>query len=114
MKFLLLMYNDEAAWNRLGKSEQDAAVEGLMKFGAELGANGKLVESHGLEMTPDAVAVRRCADGTRLVVDGPYAESREVVGGYYVVDCASKAEAVEWAMRLPLVTWGVEVRRIQE
>jgi hypothetical protein len=37
-----------------------------------------------------------------------------VVGGYYVVDCASKAEAVEWAMRLPLVTWGVEVRRIQE
>jgi hypothetical protein len=112
MKFLLLMYNDEAAWDRLSKPEQDAAVAGLMGFGETLAERGILVASHGLAPRGEAVSVRRTANGGRAVTDGPYAETREVAGGYYVIECASAAEAVEWAKRLPLVTWGVEVRRI--
>jgi len=112
MKFMLLMYNDEAAWNRLTKSEQDAAVGDLMHFGDELAAQGRLLLSQGLAPGHEAVSVRLRQDGGRTVVDGPFAETKEIVGGYYVIECTSRAEAVEWAKKLPLATWGVEVRRI--
>jgi len=113
MKFLLLMYNDEAAWERLAKSEQDTAVQNLMAFTEELAAHGKLVLSHGLGMSREAVSVKLRADGGRAVTDGPYAETKEHVGGYYVIECTSKTEAIEWTKKVPLASWGVEVRQIQ-
>ena len=112
MKFLLMMYNDEAAWNRLSKAEQDAAVQGLFAFDEVLKQAGKMVTSHGLVPSNEAVSIRRRKDGGRIVTDGPFAESKEVTGGYYVIECDSKEEAVEWGKKVPLTTWGVEVRRI--
>ena len=112
MKFMLLMYNDEAAWERMTKAEQDASVDRLMKFGDELSAAGKLILTQGLAPGAEAVSIRPTPGGGRTVTDGPYIETREVAGGYYVIDCASKEEAVEWGKRLPLASWGVEVRRI--
>jgi hypothetical protein len=111
MKYLLLMFNDEAAWERLAKSEQDTAVEGLVGFGRELADQNKLIASHGLAPSSEAFSIRR--RDAPSVTDGPYAETKEVVGGYYLIECGSRAEALEWAKRLPLVTWGVEVRRVQ-
>ena len=113
MKFMLLMFNDQSAWDQLTKSEQDGAVESLMKFGEELAAEGKMLASHGLAPPGEAVSVRRREGGDRLVVDGPYAETKEVVGGYYLIECDSKEEAVDWLKRLPLVTWGAEVRQVR-
>src|SRR5262245_4932007 len=102
MKFMLLMFNNHAAWDRLSPAEQSAAVEGLMHFGDELAAQGKLLLTQGLAPPNEAVSVRLAADGGRTVVDGPFAETREVVGGYYLIECGSQAEAVEWAKKLPL------------
>lgn len=114
MKFMLAMYNDEAAWSRLSKSEQDAAVEKLFAFDKELQAAGILRASHGLHMSNEGVSIRRRPDGGKSVNDGPFAESKEVLGGFNIIECASKAEAVEWAKKLPLATWGVEVRQLQD
>jgi hypothetical protein len=112
MKFMLLMYNDESAWQRMTKAEQDAAVDRLMKFSEELSAAGKLILTQGLAPGAEAVSIKPTADGGRMVTDGPYVETHEVAGGYYLIECGSREEAVEWGKRLPLASWGVEVRRI--
>jgi|SRR5581483_631663 len=112
MKFMLLMYNDEHVWNRMTPSEQEAAVDRLMRFSREVDAAGKLVLTQGLAPGAEAVSIRPSTGGGRIVTDGPYIETREVAGGYYIIECESRDEAVEWAMRLPLASWGLEVRRI--
>ena len=112
MKFMLLMYNNETVWNRMTKAEQDAAVERLMKFSEQLSAAGKLILTQGLAPGVEAVSIRPGPGGERIVTDGPYVETREVAGGYYIIECASRDEAIAWGRRLPLASWGVEVRRI--
>src|SRR5712692_7694145 len=112
MKFMLLMYNDEPAWNHLTSRDQDLAVQNLMKFTEELSAAGALVISHGLATGKEAASIRTVTNGRPVVTDGPFLETKEVAGGYYVIECKSKEEAVEWGKKLPLATWGVEVRRI--
>jgi hypothetical protein len=112
MKFMLLMYNDQDAYDRLTKDQQDAAIGRLMKFTDDLAAAGKLVITHGLAPRKEAISLRPTKDGGRTVTDGPYCETKEIAGGYYVIEVASKEEALEWAKKLPLATWGVELRRI--
>lgn len=113
MKFLILMFNDEEAWNAQSPAEQEAAVAKLEQFSQDLRAKGAFVDSHGLEPGREAVSVRRLPGGGRSLTDGPYAETKELVGGYYVIQCDSRSEAVEWLERLPLVTWNAELRRVQ-
>jgi len=112
MKFMMLMFMDFPAWNRLSKAEQDAAVGNLMQFSEELRAAGKLVLTQGLAPSTEAVSIRKGNNGSRIVTDGPFTETKEAAGGYYVIECASREEAVEWGKKLPLATWGVEIRRI--
>ncbi|MGH7864857.1 MAG: YciI family protein [Candidatus Binataceae bacterium] len=112
MKFMLLMYNDQDAYDHLSKDQQDAAIDRLMKFTDELAAAGKLVITQGLSPRSEAVSIRLRKDGTKSITDGPFCETREIAGGYYVIEVASKQEALDWAKKLPLATWGVEVRRI--
>jgi hypothetical protein len=117
MKFMLLMYNNETLWNLMTKGERDAAVDRLMKFSEQLRAAGKLILTQGLAPGVEAVSIRPRPGGERVVTDGPYVETREVetrevAGGYYIIECASRDEAIAWGRRLPLASWGVEVRRI--
>ena len=112
MQYMALIYADEGAWDGLSEDErgaiharyralaEDAHVAGVMQGGDELGP------------TRDATTVR-VRDGQTLVVDGPYAEAREALGGYFLFECASIDEAVEWAARIPAVEHGaVEVRPV--
>ena len=112
MKFMLLMYNNEVEWNRMTEAEQNAAVDRLMKFSDELSAAGKLVLTQGLAPGSEAVSIKPTRSGGRIVTDGPYVETKEVAGGYYIIECASREEAIEWGKQLPLASWGVEIRRI--
>jgi len=112
MKYMLLMYNDESLWNRMTKADQDAAVDRLMKFSEQLTDAGKLILTQGLAPGIEAVSIRRGPGGEPLVTDGPFVETKEVAGGYYIIECDSRDEAVAWGRKLPLASWGVEVRRI--
>ena len=110
MKFMLISHDDEKAWERAGKGALDAARQEDL----ELHAKGQYVMVSPLQPAASAVNVR-VRDGKRLVTDGPYAETREVVGGFYIVDVKDAAEAVAIAARHPGARLGtVEVRALLE
>ncbi|NLT06993.1 MAG: YciI family protein [Solirubrobacterales bacterium] len=91
-----------------------AAVAEMTRFNEALVGAGVLLAADGLH--PPSVGARvACRDGAKTVVDGPFAESKEVVGGYWLIDVRSRAEAVEWASRCPLEEGDViEIRQVYE
>src|SRR5437016_1394186 len=76
-----------------------AVMAQFEKLTAELQAQGKFHHSARLRPTPEAKTVRVNREGKRSVTDGPFTETKEAVGGYYMIDCANDAEALEWAKK---------------
>ena len=111
MQYMLLIYGNDEAWDDMsanGREALDAAHRGVM---ADLTASGELILSNELSTT-DAKLVRRGDDGL-LVTDGPFSESKEWVGGFYVVDVESGDRAVEIAGRLEETRFSVvEIRAL--
>ncbi|MCI0548651.1 MAG: YciI family protein [Candidatus Rokubacteria bacterium] len=113
MKFILLIHGDEQELARRDPALTKSIVEGHMRFAADLRGAGKMVASERLR--PEAEATRiRLKNGHVQVTDGPFAETKEVLGGFYLIECASKVEALEWARKLPLEGIRVEVRPVWE
>ena len=114
MKFMLMIHGSEQADERHTEAEVKQIVGQHMKVAQELRAAGKMV--HGERLRSQAEATRlRAKAGQIQLTDGPFAETKEVVGGFYLIDCASKAEAIEWASKLPIREEGfIEVRPIWE
>ena len=83
------------------------------KITADLKAQGKLLHSARLRPNAEAKTVRLSRDGKRSVVDGPFTETKEAVGGYYMVDCKNEAEAIDWAKKFPPF-FHIEVRALWE
>jgi hypothetical protein len=100
MRYMLLINIDRAAPPRQ-KAEMEAILQGHERFEAELKAAGKLVHTERLRSDEEASRVRLKA-GQRLVTDGPFAETKELVGGFYVIECDTKGEAIEWAKKILL------------
>jgi len=97
MRFLFLIHGDDDAEAALTRDERRAIVDEHIAYGAML--RGRGVHVLGESLTGEAATVR---PGERpLVTDGPFAETKEAVGGFYVVDCASRDEAIELAGRVP-------------
>jgi len=119
MRFMMFMYPeiDEKEW--LG-GDSDAAVsaemvEAMGRYNEELRRAGMLLALDGLHPPgSDGGTVVFDADGATTVTDGPFAETKEVVGGYWVIQARSKEEALEWAKRCPCQNCRIEVRRVQE
>ena len=112
MKYLALIYADETAWETFSEAEQAAAYELYTAFANEARQAGVLVGGDELAATRTATTVR-VRDGQTLVTDGPYAETKEVLGGYFVLECASMDEALDWAAKIPGAHHGsVEVRQV--
>ena len=110
MKHLLLIPNNVDTWNELPASEIEAIMQAHTSLQEELRASGEFVEAH--ELGEEAKFVRRNGSAC-TVTDGPFVETKEIVAGYYIVDCVDLARAVEIAGRLGEATlWPIEVRRI--
>jgi hypothetical protein len=112
MKFMLLLWGDEGQWEGLSPEEAAADMERWNDYTNQLVAAGALVSGEGLD--PSAAAqVLRVEGGERVVTDGPYAETKEQLGGFYVIECPSMEEALEWAAKLPSADRGAtEVRPV--
>jgi hypothetical protein len=109
---MALIYADEEVWAGFSDAEREAAYEQYRAFGREAEAAGVVAGGHELGPTRDATTVRVRSYET-LVTDGPYAEVKEALGGYYVLECASMDEALDWAARIPGAQHGaVEVRPV--
>ncbi|MGN0043034.1 MULTISPECIES: YciI family protein [unclassified Rhodococcus (in: high G+C Gram-positive bacteria)] len=109
MKYMLLIYTSAA-------DESTCTVEDWQDYEKAMRDAGVLVTGHALQDLTTATAVQVAADGRRTVTDGPYAETREVLGGYDVVDVPDLDVAIEWASRCPGARDGgtVVVRPIAE
>ncbi|HEX8570193.1 MAG TPA: YciI family protein [Caulobacteraceae bacterium] len=108
MQYMLLIYEDEAIYDTAEKYE--AVVAAHEQFAGELARLGVLRGGAGLEPVAKALTIRKVR-GKHLVHDGPYAETKEQIGGYYLIDVPDVETALEWARKLPLGGDGsVEVR----
>ena len=114
MKYLCLIYEDETFWTRTPKPELDAVMGDYRAFGTTYIQSGHVLGGNALQPTATATTVR-VRDGERLVTDGPFAETKEQLGGYYLLECKDLDEAIELASRIPGAKSGsVEVRPIME
>lgn len=115
MKALLLIHSDEREWEALPEAERSVVYGKYRTFAQRLREAGKLLDGDELAPTDKATTVR-VRDGQTVVTDGPYAETKEALGGYFVLDCESLEEAVELAHGLPKPRGraGIEVRPAYE
>lgn len=112
MQYLLTLYADESAWPRMTEEQKKQGYAAYMAYSEALKQAGALKGSNRLQPTSTATTVRTL-DGKSQVLDGPYAETKEQLGGYYLIDVADLDAALSWAARCPGSQHGVvEVRPI--
>jgi hypothetical protein len=110
MKYILLIYGDEVAHSQLSEAALNAEMAAYYAFNDLASKRGVLVGGDALHVTSTAKTVR-VRDGKTLTTDGPFAETKEQLGGYYVVDCKDLDEAIEIASHLPGAQDGsIEIR----
>ena len=112
MKYMLLIYADEK--NAITPAEREDCYVKSAQLARDLHASGQYLSASPLHFTSTATSVR-VRDDKRVVTDGPFAETREQLGGYYLVDAKNLDEAISIAARIPAAKWGtVEVRPVLE
>ena len=110
MKYLLMAYVNEGGFAALTKEQQEQGAAAYMAYGEALQKAGVIVGSNRLQPSSAATTVR-VANGKSQVLDGPYADSKEQLGGYFMIDVPDLDTAISWAARCPAAGHGVvEVR----
>ncbi len=114
MKYLLTIYGDESRWAEATPQELEEMMSAYEAFSREATAAGVMLGGEGLSPSGTATTVRVRGDDV-LTSDGPFAETREQLGGYYLVDCGDEEEAIGWAARIPGARYGaIEVRPVMD
>jgi hypothetical protein len=114
MKFLLIMHVNPRIWEALTEDERNEVMQGHGEFMAAIRESGEMLQTVALA-DPAASAVVRVRAGVPAVSDGPYLEAKEYLGGYYLVECASRDRALELAAMIPdakVEGLGIEVRAV--
>jgi hypothetical protein len=110
MSYMLLIVEPVGQRRERTEDEGRALYDSMLKFSADLKARGLLTVSQSLRSDAEAVRVQ-VREGKRTLIDGPFAEAKEMVGGYFLLTCKSKEEAVAIAVECPAAQWAtVEVR----
>jgi hypothetical protein len=109
--YLALIYSDEKAWETADESLSNEVMEGHNKFGATHGAT--IRAGHGLESATTATSIRRTGSGEVKVTDGPFAETKEALGGFYVIEAPDLDAALLIAQDIPMPFGGIEVRPVR-
>ncbi len=112
MQYLCLIYEAESAIPSRPQEEQDTIMSEYFAFTNQVRESGKFVAGDALMPTETATTVR-VRDGNIVTTDGPFAETKEQLGGYYLLECNDLDEAIELAGKIPSSKWGsIEVRPI--
>lgn len=114
MKYMLLLYSAEDAGPQPGTPEQAAEMQEWYAYTEALTAAGAMVGGEPLQGSETATTLR-LRNGDRVVTDGPFAETKEILGGYYLIDVDDLDAALDWAAQVPCAPYGsVEVRPLME
>jgi hypothetical protein len=112
MKFLLSIYSNPANWATLSQEEQDGLMGEYFAFTKEIADSGELIDGSPLA-DPGTARTVRVRSGATDVIDGPFAESKEFLAGYYLIDCETEERAVELAAKIPDARFNaIEVRAV--
>jgi hypothetical protein len=112
MQYLLLIHDNEAVWAGMSEAERGALFQEYMTYTNELIETGAFVAGNQLQPS-DTATVVRVRDGETLTTDGPFAETKEQLGGYYLIEAESLDDALEWAAKIPSARLGtIEVRPV--
>jgi hypothetical protein len=114
MKYMLTIAGPEIDWSEITPEQMRESMAGWDAYTAELRAAGAFVAGEGLQPSATATTVRFAGD-ERITVDGPFAETKEQIGGFYLIDVADLDAALEWARKQPVREGGlVEVRPVMD
>lgn len=110
MQYLLMLYSDEVTFTKMTKAQQEEAVGAFTAYTEALRKSGAYVGSNRLASISTATTVQ-VRNGKTQVLDGPFAETKEKIGGYYLIDVPDLDAAISWAARCPGASFGtIEVR----
>jgi hypothetical protein len=112
MRYMLTLIGPEGDPKDVTPEQIAEEMKRWEAFGAEAVEAGAFIAGEGLEPSQAAKTVRGGRDEERVVTDGPFAETKEQVGGFYVLECKDLDEAVEWAKRCPIDEGAIEVRPV--
>jgi hypothetical protein len=115
MKYMLLLYGDESRWADMTPEQTAEDMKAWEGFGEALTASGAFLAGEGLQPTSDATTVR-IRNGEVVHTDGPFAETREQLGGFYLLECPDLDAALAWAAKVPDLgeAGSVEVRPVMD
>ena len=113
MRYLILIHSQEGGWAQLDGAEQQRWMQAYTDYVTDLRQRDKLVESGQLGLSATGKQVSVAADGKRSVVDGPFADTKEQIGGFFLIDAKTEAEAIDIAAACPGARHGrVELRQL--
>jgi len=111
MKYMLIFARDESKMYEGTEEERKAAMEAWTEFDRQAVEAGALIACEPLERPATATTLRR-ESGRAVVTDGPFAETKEQVGGFALLECRDSDEAMEWGQRVPAFEGAIEVRKV--
>jgi hypothetical protein len=114
MKYLLTFHLEEREMENASPEEMQEGIERWNAFEEEAAQNGALIACEPLEDSSTATTLRIQDDGERVVSDGPFAESKEQLGGFCLLECDSDDDALEWARKVPMRTGAIEIRQVMD
>jgi hypothetical protein len=114
MKYLLALIGDESGWADRTPEQQAEAMKAWDTFTRDAIDAGAFLGGEGLQPSSTATCVKIQPDGDAIVSDGPFAETKEQLGGYYLLDCKDLDDALAWAKRIPMPGGTVEVRPVMD
>ena len=114
MRYMLLIYDDEQQWAAMSPEESDNVMQAYGAYHGEVNEAGVFLQGDALQPIGTATTVR-VREGQTLATDGPFAETKEQLGGFYLLECENLDEAIKWAAKIPsAVSGSIEVRPVME
>jgi hypothetical protein len=114
MRFMLTLIGPEGGWEDITPEQMADEMKNWERVGKEAVEAGAFIAGDGLQPTSAGKTVRGGRDEERVVTDGPFAETKEQVGGFYLLECKDMDEALEWAMKVPIRGGAIEVRPVMD
>ena len=114
MRYMFSLFGEEVAWEDASPEDMKAEMDRWEAFGREAVEAGVMVAGDALQESGTATTLRIQQQAEPIVSDGPFAETKEQLGGYYVLDCKDLDEALSWARKIPLSSGAIEVRPVMD
>jgi hypothetical protein len=114
MRFMLTLIGPEGGWEDITPEQMAEEMKNWERFGKEAVEAGVFIAGDGLQPTSEGKTVRGGRGEERVVTDGPFAETKEQIGGFYLLECKDIDEALEWAKKVPIRGGAIEVRPVMD